>query len=498
MYGAGQKGWRKLVLAGVLACLASPGGRAQDPPPSPPHLDAASNGPLAAPTVTATDKPLPINLPTALQLANVRPVDVAVAVQRIRVAASQLEQAKVLWLPTIYLGTDYFRHDGQIQDVVGNVFGDSKSSFMLGAGPYAVFALSDAIFSPLASRQVLRARQSDLQSARNDSLLTVAEAYFNVQQARGNLAGALDTAHRSEDLVRRTQELLPGGLVPEVEVARARTQASRSRLAVESAYERWRSASADLIRTLQLDASAVVQPLEPPELRVTLVPTDRPVDELIAIGLTNRPELAGQQALVQATLVQLRQERIRPLIPSVLLRGASTPVTGTLAGGLFGGGVNEDMSHFAARSDFDLQVLWKLDNLGFGNRALIRQRQAENQLAVLELFRIQDRIAAEVAQAYAQAQSASVRLRDAESEVKDAVDSANKNLQGLGQTRPGNALVTVIRPQEAVAAVQGLAQAYTDFYTTIADFDRAQFRLYHALGNPAQALAGDAAANGCK
>jgi outer membrane protein TolC len=444
--------------------------------------------PVAAPATAPGDKPLPINLPTALQLANVRPIDIAVASQQIQAAAAQLEQARALWLPTLYLGTDYFRHDGQIQDVAGNVFGTSKSSFMLGAGPSVVFALSDALFAPLAARQVLRARQATLQTARNDSLLAVAEAYFNVQQARGDLAGAEEVARRSEDLVRRTRELLPGGVIPELEVVRARTQADRSRQAVRSAYERWRLASADLVRTLRLDPAAVVEPLEPPQLRVTLVPTDQPVDDLIRLGLTNRPELATQQALVQATLERLRQERLRPLIPSILLRGASTPVTGTLAGGLFGGGENGDLGHFGARLDCDLQVLWKLDNLGFGNQALVRQRRAENQLAVLELFRTQDRVAAEVAQAHAQAQSAAARLGDAEAEVRDAVESADKNLRGLRETGAGPALATLVRPQEVVAAIQALAQAYPDYYGAVADHDRAQFRLYRAIGQPAQCL----------
>jgi hypothetical protein len=34
-----------------------------------------------------------------------------------------------------------------------------------------------------------------------------------------------------------------------------------------------------------------------------------------------------------------------------------------------------------------------------------------------------------------------------------------------------------------------LQQAYLDFYTSINDYNRAQFQLYRALGNPAQALA---------
>ena len=45
-----------------------------------------------------------------------------------------------------------------------------------------------------------------------------------------------------------------------------------------------------------------------------------------------------------------------------------------------------------------------------------------------------------------------------------------------------------------MAAVQALAQAYSDYYGAVADYDRAQFRLYHALGHPAQALAGDGTA----
>jgi outer membrane protein TolC len=447
---------------------------------------AAPNPKLPAPKPAATDSPLPINLPTALQLAGSAPIDIAVASERIRVAAAQLDRADVLWLPTVFLGVDYYRHDGQIQETTGPVFGVSRSSFMAGAGPSAVFAITDALFEPLAARQVLRARQADLQTAANDSLLAVAEAYFTVQQARGELAGAEDAVKQADQLVRRADKLAPG-LVPPVEAIRARTEAARRRQARDAARERWRLASAELNRLLRLDPATLLQPLEPPHLRVTLLEGDFRVDDLIPVALTNRPELASQQALVQATLQKLREERLRPLIPSVLLRGSSTPVTGTLAGGLYGGGPNSDMSNFGARSDFDVQVLWEFQNLLCGNRAKVRERRAENQVAVLELFRLQDRVAAEVVQAHAQVVSANTRAAEAERELKEALDSMEKNFEGLGQTkRPGgDVLILVIRPAEVVAAVQALAQAYTDYYSAVADSNRAQFRLYRALGHPA-------------
>ena len=99
-------------------------------------------------------------------------------------------------------------------------------------------------------------------------------------------------------------------------------------------------------------------------------------DALIPLALTQRPELAAHQALVQATIARLRQEKVRPLVPSVLLRGAATNPAGTLSTGVFGGGVNDKVGNFTWRNTMDLQVVWELQNLGLGNRALVRRRQA--------------------------------------------------------------------------------------------------------------------------
>jgi outer membrane protein TolC len=178
-------------------------------------------------------------------------------------------------------------------------------------------------------------------------------------------------------------------------------------------------------------------------------------------------------------------------VPSVLLRGASTNPAGTLGVGTFGGGLNDAMDRLGSRFDWDMQVLWEWQNLGFGNRARMRESHTEHELSMLELLRIQDRVAAEVVQAHALARSAADRMRTAQDELKDAVESVDQNLKGLGQTkRLGDLLILVIRPQEVVAAVQALAQAYNDYYGAVADYNRNQFRLYRALGQPAQALAG--------
>jgi outer membrane protein TolC len=498
--------WRVCVLAGVLGGVWGGMGwavRGQEqtapgalPMPSPVGSDRGEQGPgqqersfLPSAASAPAGKPLPINLPTALKLGDAQAIDVQVASEKIRLAAAQLQQARVLWVPTMLMGGDYFRHDGQIQNVTGDVVNNSHASYTLGASPILIFTATDALFAPLAQRQVLKSQQAFQQAAQNDTMLAVAEAYFQVQQARGELAGVQDARGKMEDLARRIAQLAEV-LVPPSEKRRAETQFARLDQAVYQAQERWRIASAELNRLLRLDPITVVQPLEPPHLQVTLIDGKSDVDALIRVGLTNRPELRGHQALVQAALRQLQKERMRPLLPSVLLRGGSTGVFGTLGLGFFGGGTNGNLNNTGLREDYDLQVLWELQSMGLANRALVKQRQSDHRLAMLELFRTQDRIAAEVAQAHAQVELAAKRLQAAERETKAAFALAEENMEGFRQTRRvGELPMLVVRAQEAIAAVQTLALAYNDYYGAIADHNRAQFRLYRAVGNAPAAVA---------
>jgi outer membrane protein TolC len=446
----------------------------------------SANSPAEA-SVPASNR-LPISLPVAFHLAQANPLEVQLAAERINAAQAQWERARVLWLPNLVWGIDYARHDGRIQDIVGNVLTTSRSSFMAGAGPNLILNPADAVYARLIAQQNLSARRSDQQAVGQSVMLAVAERYFAIQQARGELSAAVELSHLSNDLVQRTEKLT--GLIQPVEVNRSKTERARRRQAVETAQEHWQTESAELARLLRLPPTVQIEPVEAPQLLVQILQPTQSMDELVTLALQQRPELASQQALVQAALARLKQEKLRPLIPSVLLRGNATNPAGTLSTGLFGGGVNDDLKNFGGRNSMDLAVLWEFQNLGLGNRAAVRERTVENRIAVLELFRLQDRIAAEVVQAHTQSEHARNRYTLAEEEVKNAVETVSKSLEGLSQTRRvGDVLVLLFRPQEAVAALQALDQAYRDFYQTIADVNRAQFRLYHALGHPAAALA---------
>jgi outer membrane protein TolC len=434
-----------------------------------------------------------IDLPGALRLAGARDLDVAIARERVCQALAELEQARVLWLPSLFIGPNWIRHDGQAQVVEGPVRTISKSSLFLGAtaaggssvsGPVpaggpaqvsgltTVLRISDAIFQPLAARQVLDARRAGVQAATNDALLGVAEAYFDLQRAAGRLAIAREAAENAEALAALTASYARTGAGLEADHRRSLAERDRQRRIVEEAVGELEAASAELVRRTRLDPTIVLAPTEPAETVIRLVPDQCPLDILITTGLRSRPELAEAQALVQATLVRLKQARLRPLIPSVAFR---------YSGGGFGGGKNEFFGDFAGRSDADVNLYWELQNLGLADRAMARQRAAQQRAATLELLKVQDRVAAEVVRAEKGRIAALRQLDEAARAVPEARASLDLNLTSI---RRGAGLPGATRPIEVLQPIQALAQARLDYLEAVLASNRAQFRLYHALGRP--------------
>ncbi len=291
---------------------------------------------------------------------------------------------------------------------------------------------------------------------------------------------------KAEALVRKTAGLARD-LVPEIEVDRAKALLYDLRQEVIVARANWRIASSRLTQILRLNPGAVVVPMEPPHLQITLISPRLGVADLIPVGLASRPELASQQALVQAGRARVRQEQLRPLIPSVVVQGGSGPGD-ALTGSVFGGGPDNGPQLYGGRFDMGVGVVWTLNNLRAGNRSLVRERVAQEQQSAIELANTQDRVAQEVVQAHAQLEAATAEIKSAAAKVKEATITFDGTLTGLVPRRAGELLQLINRPQEATAALQQLDRAYGSYFAAVNSYNRGQFQLYRALGYPARAV----------
>jgi outer membrane protein TolC len=482
------------------------------PPPRRAQLSSESPLPSSAPALAPrardlswmlkpaplepTDLRFPINLATALQLSDARPLIVAAAQASVFVAEAQLTRAKVLWIPTLMFGADYIRHDGGGPDFnKGIMTAPSVNYFQAGgglsvsnSGLFQMLNLTDAYFEPLVARQVLDSRHWDIQTAKNGALLVTADAYFKVHQSRGTYAGALYCVERGHDVVDRVSRL-SRDLVPRVEIDRARNMVADLEQQATSAREAWRVHSADLTQVLRLDPRAVVVPLEQDHLQITLIDPAQSLQDLMQIALANRPELAAYRALVHAAEARIRREKMRPLLPLVVIGGFQTPGGMLMQGSIFGLGPNSSLNQWTGRLDVSTQLVWQLDAFGIGNLARIKQQRGEESRTKIELNKTQDRIAAEVTRAQAILQSAAARVGQAERALRASTIAFNGNLEGLGQTtRFGDVLKLVFRPQEVVYALERMKTAFDEYFRTVAEYNRAQFLMFHALGYPASEI----------
>jgi outer membrane protein TolC len=213
------------------------------------------------------------------------------------------------------------------------------------------------------------------------------------------------------------------------------------------------------------------------------VPDPIPLPELLAIALTQRPELMERQAAIRAALLALHGAKVLPFSPTFVV-GYSV--------GTFGGGSNlaaegilqpngsvlqqNRFGNFGDRQDVDAVVYWSLRNLGLGNLALIRLARSRLRSEDLRRIEVLDRVRAEVATAYARTHARFAQIEVAER----AVQSSQKAFQeDLTRTRNRQGL-----PIEVLDSLRLVGRSRYAYLDAIVDYNRAQFELYVALGQP--------------
>lgn len=423
-------------------------------------------------------KAYPLDLGSVLGLADGQNPQVILARERINEAYAQVDRADILWLPSLRAGVNYNKHEGTIQDVAGNVFNTSRGALYGGLGAGAVgagspsvpglvanFHLTDAIFQPKIARYQASSRQYAATSARNDVLCDSAVAYLELLRAEQRLG----IAHEARDKTNRVAELT--GVFARVGQGAA---ADHDRLLAElasrdgeltQAEETVQTASAKLAFLIHADPSVTITTNEPFVVPLSFTSPESTAQELVAQGLSRRPELAEHRQLVGEACERLRREKYAPLIPSVLL--------GVSYGG-FGGGLGSNITNSSDRFDGDAVAYWEVRNLGFGEHAIRSEAASRLRQAQWREVFVMDRIAQEVVEAHVQVESRRKRIEVAKSGIPAAERSYDLNLQRIENAKG--------LPIEALQSVQALVQSRRDYLNAVIDHNVAQLRLCRATG----------------
>jgi outer membrane protein TolC len=421
----------------------------------------------AEPVPDAQPPTYPIDLPTALRLAGAQNLDVQIARQALREAEANRERAVEQFFPWLAVGAVYHRRDGFAQAVPAGTVSDTHyQSYAPGGTVAAQVVLGDAIYDALAAKQLVRASEQQLEAQRHDSVLAAAQGYFELAKAKALVEVAKQALDTSQSYQRQLEQAVLLGIAFKGDELRVRTQTGVYEIALRRVCEQERIAAAALAQTLHLDPAIELVPQDPGLAPLTLFPADASVDTLVRTALRSRPELQQSDSLVSAARQTEDAAVYGPLIPSV---GAQAFV------GALGGGHDGEVTHLGGSQDYSIGLSWRIGQGGLFDMARVHEAQAKETNAELNAAKLKDAVTAQVVEGLARVRSLFQQLTFAQSTLAAAADTLR-----LTRERKQYGVGVVL---EDIQAQQALAQSRADYFSIIAESNKAQYGLKRAVGD---------------
>ncbi len=430
-------------------------------------------GPELAPPPQAVAAPqganphaVPINLDTVLRLAQDQNGQVGVARAKVDEAFAQRDLAAKAWLPDLWVGTAYYRHEGGIQNEDGTLTHSSFGSLFSGTELRGRFDLRDAVFQKVDAERKVWQQKAELSRLTSENLMQASDAYMDLLAARAGEAVARALRKRLEVLLERARakaQIDPGA---EVEVAGVRAELSAQDQTIRRLRAGARNAAAKLLYQLGLDPSAELVVMDRQLVPFQLVDVNVPVEQLVQQALSTGPGIREMEGLLNLIhQAAAKAGGMAMLMPTVDLR---------MAEGLFGTGPGS-RSDWDNRFDVALQARWNLTPF---LTACERKRVAQARMAQAHLSYqdLRGKLTMGVQESYESVHSGREQLGYAEQQIEAAKEAYERSSNRLAEAQRGSSAA------EVLGALRGLERAQLTYVQTVRDLDKAQLRLLIILG----------------
>lgn len=436
----------------VAACAAPP---ADDLDPGPPPPAPPAVPPEVAPIAEGW---YPVDPASVALLAGERGIAVREQEARLEAAlAAERQAGRALW-PVLRPALLFQTYDGRAQDTAGDFLDVDKQSLAAGAGVVLTLDVVETRVRLLAARQRADAAREASGAVRRTVALDALARYEDLVAAQGEIAIAREVLAGAKALADAQRARAAADAALRADLLRAEAQEEQARGEVVRAEALFRDASARLATALRIDPRTTLFVAEPSAASIDLVPDDTPLDDLIAEATAARPELAEALLLVEAAELEEKGARIAPWAPK-------------LVAGYGADGFGPDFGDLDDREQFAVGLEWTLSFERFGRRD---EARARTRLAQVSSLRRREEIVEAV-----------VRTREAARAAPAGIESARRRVQAseealrLVERRldSGSAIF-----YEVLLAQRDLALARRDLLAAVLVQNRAERRLYFALG----------------
>ncbi len=432
------------------------------PKPAP---QAGAPAPWSTPATPANHL-LPISLDTVLRLAEEQNPQVALARERVRQAYADKDVAGKRWLPDLWLGTAYYRHEGGIQNEDGTLIHSSTGALFAGMEMDGRLDVREVAYQRVNAQRQVWQQRGELSRVTSETLLDAANTYIDLLAARTGEAIARDMQKTLRALLDRAERLAAQEPAARVEVLRVRAEVDAEEQSILKLRNQAQAASAKLDYLLGLDPCTELVPVDQRLVAFELVDASAPTCDLVTRALASGPgvrEMEGLLALIQQSLEKAQGPG--KYLPVFEMR---------MAEGAFGAGPGDDAT-WDNRWDLALQARWNLTELATA-RDRMRAAQSKIQQAHLSYQDLRAKLTAGVQEAQGTILSGRDQFRAVEAHIRDARGAYDLADRRLLQNATGASY------SENLLALNSVGRAQANYVSVLSAYDKAQIRLMVLLG----------------
>lgn len=413
-------------------------------------------------------KPIPISLDTVLRLAQDQNGQVRLARMKLEDAENDQEWANKHWMPDLYIGMGFYRHEGGIQDFQGNLVRSSYGSAVGGLEMSGKYDWKEVLFRKVEAERRVWAQRGEVSKLSNENLLDATSTYIDLLASRSGVIISIEIETRLRDLLEQTTALAKIDPGLRVEVSRIETELTAQAVLSVKLREASKAASAKLAYLLGLDPCCQFVVADKHLTPIRLMSANEPVQNLVEQALTRGPgvrELEGLLRTVEAARnTNYGLTHWMPAIEMNILEGG------------FGAGPGRQLD-WANRFDLGVHMKWNINEFAT-SKLKRRQADATIQQVHLSYHDLKSKLTLGVQEAWDSIHSGREQVQLAERHIQSAEESYKLSETRLKQNIKGRS------SSEVLLALRTLGGAKLEYLQAARDYNKAQLRLFVLVGGP--------------
>jgi len=415
-----------------------------------------------------------INLETILKLGGADNLTIKEYKERRELSLAELTKAKEWWLPEIYAGAQTHQLWGAAMNADGRFFLDvNRQNLWSGLGLNVNWDFADDIYNAKSANIRSQASHYRTQAERNQQLLKMIEAYYNLMTAQLNYNAYQNLVSQSDSIVQQIQIQVESGLRYESELLLAKSNKNHLQVEMLNAKKDYNKASAALKKLLNIEQNIKLVTADE-----SLLPLDfnSELEMIEDSAYQNRPEIKANELQFQALAMERKKYTTGLLIPELNI-GTYGSYFGRISGDvspMLPDQYPETQQLYPTQA-LNVSLMWEIPLGALTYKGDKKSFDSKIRLNEIEAEQVKVQINEEIANAKSD-------LQLGKEQIETAKEALNFTTEALNQSIERQKIGTA-KPFEVFQAQQFFLQAQLDYLKAVSAYNKAQYALKVAKGD---------------